>query len=185
MMEQMQDMMGAGDIREAEDEDEATPEEMRGAGGRMGRGRRMGRGGMMGMMGRGGMRGHGAMLERLAQQLALTDEQRTQVQALWRAHRKSAVRTEAEIEVMALDLHELLEAEPVPLPKVKDLVQAMATKKADLHFAHITLMQEVRKLLNAEQQQKLRMMMHQMLAGHGLPGSMGTGGMRRHGPGAR
>ena len=122
-------------------------------------------GGMQGEMGgmQGGMMGRGATLERLVQPLDLTDAQRTQVQALWRTHREGTGRIEADIEVMRLDVRALLEADPVHVPKVQELVQAIAAKHADLYLAHLTLMQDVRTLLSPEQQKTFRTMQGHMM----------------------
>lgn len=135
-------------------------------------------GGMQGEMGgmQGGMMGRGATLERLVQPLDLTDAQRTQVQALWRTYRESTGRLEADIEVMSLDVRALLEEDPVPVLKVQELVQALAAKHADLYLAHITLMQDVRKLLSPEQQKTFRPMQGHILGNHGM---MGCGAWNR------
>lgn len=124
-----------------------------------------------------GMTGQGVMiqrhLERVAQQLGLSDDQRTQAQTLLRKHAKEIIRLRAEIDTLALDVQSLLEADPVDLPKVKQPLQAMATKEVDLRLVHITAMQDVRKLLTPEQQQKFRLMQRHMMMGHG--GMMGRG----------
>jgi Spy/CpxP family protein refolding chaperone len=169
MMEHMQGMM-------------ERMQSMMGRGGMMGMGGMMGRRGMMAMMGMGGMGGmvqhH---LERLVQQLTLTDAQQAQVRTLLNNHARDAIRLRADIGVMAIDVRQLLETEPIDLPRVKQLLQTMASREADLHFAHITLMQEISKLLTPEQQQKFRSMRDQLMLGHGsMPGHegmMGHGGM--------
>jgi Spy/CpxP family protein refolding chaperone len=142
-----------------------------------------------------GMMGHGGMmlqqhLEWLSQQLKLSDEQRAQVQALLRNHAKDIIRLRAEIDTMALDVPPLLEANPVDLAKVKQLFQAIAAKEADLRLAHVTAMQDIRKLLNPEQQQQFRTMPGHMMGDGAMmgPGSMRGrgammgGGMRGRGP---
>jgi Spy/CpxP family protein refolding chaperone len=151
-------MMG----QEEEDEEEDSPQ--RGM---------MGRRGMMarrGVMGTGGMMGHSGViqhhLERLAQQLDLTNEQRTQMWPLLSTHAKEAIRLKADIETLGIDLRQLLEAEPVDLPRVKQVLQTMAGKEADLRLGHITAMEEMGKVLTPEQRQKLRAMRRSMM-GHG------------------
>src|SRR5262245_39699360 len=108
-----------------------------------------------------GMRGNRGMrlqhyLARLTQQLNLSDVQRAQVQTLLRTHARDVIRLRAEIDTMALDVPPLLETEPVDLAKVKQLVQNIAAKRVDLQMAHITLVQDIRKLLTPEQQQQCR-----------------------------
>ena len=188
MMERMQGMMGRSGIRgrggmmgrqgmgmtaqEEEDDEEASPQR-----------------GMMsrrGMMGMGGMMGPGSMMgrhmERLAQQLELTDEQQAQVRTLLRNHAKEAMRLRADIGMLAVDVQQLLDTDPVDLPKAKQLLQGMATKEADLRLAHVTLMQEVTKLLTPEQQKKFRTMRASMM---GMGGMMSMGGMMGRGRGER
>src|SRR5439155_14154177 len=130
-----------------------------------------------------GMMGHGGVmlqqhLEWLSQQLKLSDEQRAQVQMLLRNHAKEIIRLQAEIDTMALDIPPLLEANPVDLAKVKQLFQAIAAKEADVRLAHVTAMQDIRKLLNPEQQKQFRTMPGGMMGGMMGPGGMmGGGGM--------
>ena len=108
-----------------------------------------------GMQGNMGMRLQSS-LAWLTQQLNLSDVQRAQVQTLLRTHAKDVIRLRAEIDIMALDVPPLLETEPVDLAKVSQLVQSIAAKRADLQMAHITLIQDIRKLLTPEQQQQFR-----------------------------
>jgi Spy/CpxP family protein refolding chaperone len=95
-------------------------------------------------------------LARLTQQLNLSDVQRAQVQTLLHTHARDAIRLRAEIDTMALDVPPLLETDPVDLAKVKQLIQSIAAKRADLQMARITLIQDIRKLLTPEQQQQFR-----------------------------
>src|SRR4030095_14696250 len=133
-----------------------------------------------------GMMGHGGMMlqqhvEWLNQQLKLSDEQRTQVQTLLRSHAKDVIRLRAEIDTMTLDVPPLLEANPVDLAEVKQLFQAIAAKEADLRLAHVTAMQDIRKLLNPEQQKQFRTMPGHMMGDGAMMGSgsmMGRGMMR-------
>jgi Spy/CpxP family protein refolding chaperone len=123
------------------------------------------------MLQRHGRRGHGRMrlqddLARLTQQLHLSDEQHAQVQTLMRTYTKDVMRLQAEIQTMALDVLPLLDADPTDFATVKQLVQTIAAKKADLRLAHITEMQSIRKLLTPEQQQQFQTMQSHM-QGHG------------------
>jgi Spy/CpxP family protein refolding chaperone len=135
-----------------------------------------------------GMMGHGGMmlqqhLEWLSQQLKLSDEQRAQVQTLLRNHAKDIIRLRAEIDTMTLDVPPLLEANPVDLAKVKQLFQAIAAKEADLRLAHVTAMQDIRKLLTPEQQKQFRTMPGHMMGDGAMMGRgmMGGGGMMGRG----
>ena len=139
-------LMAADKHDEDEDEDEEHEHGRRGHEGRM---------------------GHEGMsiqqhLERLTQQLTLTDEQRPQVRTILYTHAKEMIRLQAELATLRLDVPPLLEAEPVDLAKVKQQFLAMATKEADLHLAHVTAMQEIRKVLTPEQQQQFKMLQGRM-----------------------
>ena len=200
MMESMQGMMqGMQGMMEHMQGMMEHMQGMMGRGGMMGGGSMMGRRGMMpdddddddtpvGMM----MRRHGRMghmlghsgkfmrhVDRMLEQLELTNEQETKVRSLVREHMKQAIRARADIEVKRLDLRDLLDAESVDLSQVKTLLQSLASQRVELHVAHITLMQEMRTLLTPEQQEKFRSMRHQMR--HGDGGMMGRGGMRGQG----
>lgn len=167
-------MMGRGGMMAAVDEDDEDMPQ----GDMMGM---MSRGGMMGMMGRHGMMGHGhkmlRMLDRLAAQLELTDEQETQIRTLVRQHMKDAVQTRADIAIQRIDLQALLDADAPDLAKVQDTLQAIASQHADLMYAHIALMQEVKQLLTPEQQEQFRSLRRQMMHGRGgMMGMRGRGG---------
>src|SRR5205814_1004319 len=111
-------------------------------------------------------------LDRLAQQLKLSDEQRAQIRTAMHNHAKDVIRLKAEIAALKLDLHAALEADPVDLAKVKPQFQAIAAKEVDLHMAHVTAMQDIRKVLTPEQQKQFKTM-------RGDP--MREGGKREHG----
>jgi Spy/CpxP family protein refolding chaperone len=160
-----------GRLRQQDDDEEASPQR-----GMMGRRAMRGMGGMMDMEGM--MRRH---MERLAHQLEITDDQRAQVRTLLANHAKEAIRLRADIGITAIDVRQLLEAEPVDLPTAKQLVQSIASKEADLRVAHITLMQEISKLLTPEQRQKFRAMRERMMGAGGMMGMMGPSGMREPG----
>ena len=159
MMERMQGMMGRrgmGTMAQEDDDEEAPPQRE--------------------MIGRRGMMGR--HMERLTQQLELTDAQQAQVRALLRNHAKEAMRLRTDIGVLAVDVQQLLETDPVDLPKAKQLFQSIGTKEADLRLAHVTLMQEVEKLLTPEQHKKFRTMRERMM---GMDGMMSMGGMMGRG----
>jgi Spy/CpxP family protein refolding chaperone len=120
-----------------------------------------------GKRGHEGRMGHESMsiqqhLERLTRQLTLTDEQRAKVRPILYNHAKEMIRLQAELATLRLDVPPLLEAEPVDLAKVQQQLLAIATKEADLHLAHVTAMQEIRKVLTPEQHQQFKAMRGRM-----------------------
>ena len=110
-------------------------------------------------------------LDRLAQQLKLSDEQRAQIRTMMLNPAKAVIRLKAEMATMTLDVQPLLEADPVDLTKVKQQFLTIAAKEVDLHMAHVTAMQEIRKGLTPEQQQQFKTMQGRM---------MHEGGRRAH-----
>lgn len=144
---------------------------------------------MPGMMGHGMMHGGmmGGMMQRhfsrLARQLGLSNDQRTQAHAVLRTHAKEVIRLQADIDTLQLDVQQLLDAEPVDVSKVKPVLQAIAVKDVELRLSHITTMQEIRKLLTPEQQQKFRTLLGSMMTGDGgmMRGMMRRGGMMGRG----
>jgi Spy/CpxP family protein refolding chaperone len=176
MMQQMQGMMqqmhsqmgrgmmrGYGMMRDQEDDDPSDDRGMRG------RGMMRGHGGVMGHMQR--------KLDRLTQQLDLTDEQQSKVQALLRTHAKDGIRLKADFDTASIDLQQLLDAQPVDMAKVKTALQTIAAKEADLRLTHISAMQGIRELLTPDQQKQFRAVWRHMLGG----GMMGRGGIQKHG----
>ena len=120
-----------------------------------------------GRRGHEGRMGHEGMpiqqhLDRLTQQLTLKDEQRAQVRTILYTHAKDMIRLQAEMATLRLDVPPLLEAEPVDLAKVKQQFLAIAAKEVDLHMAHVTAMQEIRKVLTPEQQQQFKTLQGRM-----------------------
>jgi Spy/CpxP family protein refolding chaperone len=97
-------------------------------------------------------------MERLAQQLGLSDDQWRQVRSLQLNYAKEAIRTRADMAVARVEVRQLLNADQPDLSQVKDKLQQIASKDAQLRFAHITMMQDIRKLLTPEQQKQWRAM---------------------------
>ena len=110
-----------------------------------------------------GRRGHeGRMglhhLDRLAQELKLSDEQHAQIRTGMLTHAKDVIRLKAELATLTLDLQAALEADPVDLAKVKQHFQAIAAKEVDLQMAHVTARQDLRKVLTPDQQKQFKTM---------------------------
>src|SRR5262245_31403711 len=95
-------------------------------------------------------------MERLVQNLGLSDEQQRQVRPLLLNYAKEAIRDRADIAVTRLEIRQLLSANQPDLSKVKDMLQNIAAKETQLRFARITTMQDIRKLLTPEQQEQWR-----------------------------
>jgi Spy/CpxP family protein refolding chaperone len=97
-------------------------------------------------------------MERLVQHLGLSDEQWRQVQPLLLNYAKEAIRDRADIAVTRLEIRQQLSVNQPDLSKVKDMLQNIANKEAQLRFARITTMQDIRKFITPEQQEQWRAM---------------------------
>jgi len=97
-------------------------------------------------------------LERMAEALHLSNEQRTQMQALQLTYAKEAIRGRAELAVMRLDLRQVLQADQPDLTEVKTVLQQTAGKQTELRMARITLMLGTRSMLTPAQRQQWRTM---------------------------
>ena len=156
---------------------------------------------MHGQMGQGGMMGHSMMreraddeplddpgmidhsmmdhiqrsIDRLTQQLDLSDEQQMKVQDLLRIHAKEGIRLKADIDMASIDLQQLLDAQPVDMDRVKTTLQTIAAKEADLRLTHLAAMQDIQNLLTPEQQKLFRSLRGHMMDGGG---KMSRGGLQ-------
>lgn len=155
MMHGLEGMMGSGRRMQADDDDDEMP-----WGGMMGRG----------MMGRYG-RGHGYRLmrhmERVMDDLDLSDQQKQKIRERLFDHMKQAIKIRAELATERVDLMEALDADKVDMTKVKDLLQGIATRRADLRFARLSLMQEIKQQLTPEQLKKFKAEGGHMMWGYG------------------
>ena len=134
-----------------------------------------------------GPRGKGPRLERknVKEALGLTDAQVADLKKLRSEQQKKKIRMQADAKIARLELHDLLTAATVD----EKAVRAKAKQVADLHAAaandHIEAALALRKIVNAEQAEKLMKMMHHRRQGPGArhqqfrPGAQG----RRGGPG--
>ena len=139
-----------------------------------------GKEGMMGdgMMGGGGMgmqemmdmhgmgMGSGMMdmmkMMKATARLDLTPDQRKKLQQLHLKHQKEAIPLLGRIRMAGVELQELLLADSADLDKVKAKVREKHNAMAELEFSHLSLMQQFKALLTAEQRQRLESMMMEM-----------------------
>lgn len=117
-----------------------------------------------------GQRGHKAMMDELLASLELSDAQRTDIEKFRLEYRKKTVVMQADIEVAAIELKELLTTvDVVDLDAVREKIDDIAALKADLKFYRIKMLEELKRdKLNKEQRKKLREFMNDRV--HGASG---------------
>ena len=121
--------------------------------------------GMMGMHGPGmEMGGMGEMMKmmRAASALNLTAEQKKKLELSTLQHQKEAIPLLGQVRMAGVEIQELLLAESVNLDKVKSKVKEKYDAAAKLEISHLALIQEVKKMLTAEQRQQMDSMMMQI-----------------------
>ncbi len=180
--------LAAPSAQEAEQEPMPMPEEMAAEMGSWPGHRMMhgGHGGMMGM-GRGRAEMHGwkggmhhglgapRFLEMHAEELELSDEQVAQIKELWSNHKKSAIRTKADVRIAEMELEEILGQQPVDFDKAKAKIERIGSLRLDMEVGMLEAMRKSHDVLTEEQQDKLM-----MLRRHGCCGSMQHGATAKH-----
>ncbi|MFZ5874898.1 MAG: Spy/CpxP family protein refolding chaperone [Nitrospirota bacterium] len=120
---------------------------------------------MMGAHGGGmGMGGTDDMMKmmRVTSKLNLTAEQQKKLRLSTLHHQKEAIPMLGQIRMAGVEIQELLLSEPVNWDKVKSNVKEKYDAAAKLEMSHLTLMQDVKKMLTPEQRQQMESMMMQM-----------------------
>lgn len=107
-------------------------------------------------------------------QLALTPEQVTRLDALRTDFARESIRREADIRVAELDLQTLLAAERLDMPKVEAKIRELATRRAELRIERLRTIEQGRAVLSSEQRTKLQA----MLGGPSRPGRRAAHGVR-------
>lgn len=96
--------------------------------------------------------------------LGLTAEQASRLEALRADFTREAIRREAEIRIAEMDLAALLAPDPLDLPKVEAKIRELAQLRADLRVARLRTIEQGKAGLTAEQRTRL-----QSLLGPGRP----------------
>ena len=96
-----------------------------------------------------------SMIIRNREKLDLSSDQVKNLERLRKDFEKQSIRKEADVRVAKLDLHALLDAQPVDMTKVEAKVREIERLRADLRFARIRTAQKAKEQLSLEQRQKL------------------------------
>ncbi len=88
--------------------------------------------------------------------LGLGPEQTSRLEALRSEFAREAVRREADIRVAEMDLHALLEQDPLDLPKVEGKIREVAQLRAELRVARLRTIEQGKAVLTPEQRTRLQ-----------------------------
>jgi Spy/CpxP family protein refolding chaperone len=89
-------------------------------------------------------------------ELGVTPEQISRLEALRTAFSRESVRRDADIRIAEMDLTALLDKDPLDMAQVEAKVRELAQLRADLRIARIRTLEQGRAVLTAEQRTKLR-----------------------------
>lgn len=131
-------------------------EHFRGLGAQLERHFRGGPGGMGPMWGSPAERPLVSFMLEHRDELALTPDQTSRLEALRGDFAREAVRREADIRVAEMDLQALLEQDPLDMPKVEAKIRDLAQLRAELRVARLRTIEQGKAVLTPEQRIKLQ-----------------------------
>lgn len=91
-----------------------------------------------------------------AQQLDLSEEQRTQLKAIWLTHLKSVIQRRADIQIAQLELREELGKDVPDYNQAKAKISQINALRGGIAQDHLSAIKKARKLLTPEQLKKLK-----------------------------
>ena len=105
---------------------------------------------------RGGEHGRWWDNPHVAQQIGLTDEQKTKMDDIFQQHRLQLIDLNATLEKDEVVLHPLLEADQLDETKILSQIDAIAQARADLEKANARMLFGIRKVLTPDQWKKVQ-----------------------------
>lgn len=144
-------------------------------------GDRGGPGGPMEHSFRGGEHGRWWDNPNVAQQVGLTDDQKTKMDGIFQQHRPQLTNLHTALQKQEDSLRPLLQADQLDEAKVLSQIDTIAQARAELEKANARMLFEIRQVLTPDQWKKLQTVVHNHEGNHGW----GPGGWRGpNGPGA-
>lgn len=113
----------------------------------------------MGNMQMGNMQMKGPDVMAYIEKLQLTQEQRDKIDSAKIAHKKDIIKKNADRDIAQIELDEIMRKDEPNLTAVSDQLKKIANMEADLKFAQIKVMVDIKALLTKEQKDNLKMMM--------------------------
>ena len=162
-------VFAAENVEKADNDEKPRFHRMRGPSG-MQQGRMMRRGTGEAMMGRGmgsGMMGRGkggrgrnmgrmAAILRLADELKLSEAQRSELNEIAADHRKNIIRQKAEIDLARVDVQELMRQDEPDIAELRSELMDIATLEVDMKCQQIQVRINAKNVLTEEQQEALK-----------------------------
>lgn len=130
--------------------------------------------------------GHGLIYGPVGERLDLTDDQRDQIRGILETQREANLPWHEDMKMLGAQLEEAIDAEPFDEEAVRAVAQQLADVRVELAVSRARAAQEVRLVLTPDQRETLgemRAQRRQLRDGFGGPGSRGSRGFHRRGPG--
>lgn len=133
----------------------------------------------------GGPEGRRPGLERMREEVGLSDQQAEELRTLFSQHRKAAIRQRADLQVARVELQELIHAATLDEKAIAAKVKAVSDLQAAALRARVEGQLAVQKVLTPEQREKLKDLRPQLgegrrPGGEGRRRGMGRGDRRGH-----
>jgi Spy/CpxP family protein refolding chaperone len=114
---------------------------------------------MNGNMPMGNMQMKGPDVMAYIEKLQLTQDQRDKIDSAKIAHKKDMIKKNADRDIAQIELDEIMGKDEPNMTAVSDQLKKIANMEADLKFAQIKLMVDIKAILTKEQKDNLKMMM--------------------------
>lgn len=124
--------------------------------------------GGMGMMGGGGMKMMSMMpwkMMKIAKKVGLSEDQMMKMRDVMMNMKRQKIKLRSEAELAKLDLKSMMMQDQVDMAAVEQKVKDISKIKADMHFAWINAIMEMKSSLTDEQRKKIKSMMMSHMMG--------------------
>jgi Spy/CpxP family protein refolding chaperone len=89
-------------------------------------------------------------------ELNLDEQQKAAIAEIKSKTMKETITKTAEMHIVQIELHDLLNMDPVDMKAVEEKVKGLATMTGEMHLAHIKAMEECKAKMTPEQRAKLK-----------------------------
>jgi Spy/CpxP family protein refolding chaperone len=94
-------------------------------------------------------------------ELGLSDQQRSRIEAIHDAQRRSAIETRKDLELARLDMQKLMRADDPDRRAIEAQIDRLSELRATMQKSHVNTMLDVRVVLTPQQRQKLEQLREQ------------------------
>ena len=122
-----------------------------------------------------GMHGRWWENPKVAEELGLSPDQKTKIEAIMQENKLKMIDQHAALEKEQAKLEPLISSDAPDEGSITSQIDRVAQARAEVEKAHARMLLQVRRVLNADQWSKLKEMHHGMGMGAGMGAGMGRG----------